>query len=148
MPASKATTVQEYLEALPAGRRAVVAAVRKVLRQHMPRGFQEALNWGAITYEVPLKRYPNTYNGQPLCYVALAAKKNYYSLYLMSAYGTSKDAAWLKEQFQKAGKKLDMGKACVRFKQLDDLPLDAVGQLVAAMSPEEWIARYEASRRQ
>jgi hypothetical protein len=147
MAVRKPATVKEYLDALPEDRRAVVAAVRKVIRRHLPKGFREALNWGAITYEVPLERFPNTYNGQPLCYVALAAKKNYYTLHLMPVYGNAKRAAWLKEQFDQAGKRLDMGKACVHFKQLDDLPLDAIGQLVAGTSPAEWIACYEASRR-
>ena len=146
MPKSPAATVQEYLDDLPEERRAVVSAVRDIVRRHLPRGYREAMNWGAICYEIPLERFPDTYNGQPLCYAALAAQKNHYALYLMCVYGDPKLAAWLKKEFEKAGKKLDMGKSCLRFKRLEDLPLEAIGQLVARVPPEKYIAHYEASR--
>jgi hypothetical protein len=147
MVQSKAATVKEYLDELPADRRAVVSAVRKVIRRHLPAGYREAMNWGVITYEIPRERFPDTYNGQPLCYVALAAQKNYYVVHLMCVYGNAAKTAWLKEEFKKAGKKLDMGKACIRFRRLEDLPLDVIGQAVAGTTPEQYIAIYEASRK-
>lgn len=147
MVMSKAATVEKYLEELPEERRAVVASVREMVLRNLPKGYRETMNWGMITYEVPLERYPETYNGQPLCYVALAAQKNYYALYLTSVYQGASAAEWLKDAFKKAGKKLDMGKSCLRFKKLEDLPLDVVGQVVASSPPEDFIAKYEASRR-
>ncbi len=146
MVQSKAATVSEYLKELPDDRRAVVAAVRKVIRRNLPAGYREAMNWGVITYEIPLKRYPNTYNGQPPTYIALAAQKNHFALYLMTAYGDSDLAAWLKDEFRKAGKKLDMGKSCLRFRKLEDLPLDVIGQFTAKVTPEQYIARCETYR--
>ena len=146
MARSNATTVQEYLDELPDDRRAVVAAIRELILRHLPAGYRESMNWGMISYEVPLERYPNTYNGQPLGYIALAAQKNYYALYLMGVYQDAGQESWLKEQFKQAGKKFDMGKSCLRFRRLEDLPLEAIGQVVASISPEEYIARYEANR--
>ncbi len=147
MVQSAAATVAEYLDELPPERRAVIAAVRKVIRRNLPKGYQEVMNWGVITYELPLKRYPDTYNGQPLCYAGLAAQKNYYALYLMGCYGDRRLAQQLRDAFTQAGKKLNMGKACVRFKSLDQIPLDAIGRIIAAVPPERYIAAYEKSRR-
>jgi hypothetical protein len=144
---SRAATVQEYLDELPEERRAVVTAVREVILAHLPPGYREAMNWGVINYEVPLERFPDTYNGHPLTYVALAAQKNYFALHLMCVYGDAGLEAWLREEFRKAGKKLDMGKACVRFRRPEDLPLDAIGRLVGRVTPEQYVARYEASRK-
>ncbi len=146
MTRSSATTVSAYLKQLPAERRAVIAAVRDVIRRHLPAGYQERINYGMIAYEIPLERYPETYNRQPLCYAGLAAQKNHCALYAMCA-GDSRKAAWLKKEFEKAGKKLDMGKSCIRFQSADDLPLDIIGQLIASFTPEQWIAIYEASRK-
>jgi uncharacterized protein YdhG (YjbR/CyaY superfamily) len=143
----KAKTVSEYLEGLPPERREVVSKVRSVIKKHLPKGYEEFLNWGIITYGIPLKRYPDTYNGQLLCYAGIAAQKNHYSLYLMAAYGDPKQAQYLKDEFKKRGKKLDMGKSCVRFKQLDDLPLDVVGHVIASTPMEKYIQVYEASRK-
>jgi hypothetical protein len=94
-----------------------------VVRRHLPRGYREVVNWGMICYEIPLKPYPTTYNGQPLCYAAVAAQKNYYTVHLMCAHDP-KQQRWLKAGFEKAGKKLDMGKACIRFRRVEDLPLE------------------------
>ena len=147
MAASAAATVDEYLESLPPERRAVVSAVRDVILRNLPQGYRETMSFGMIGYGIPLERYPNTYNRQPLAYAALAAQKNHYALYLMSAYQDSDDEARLRRDFAEAGKKLDMGKSCIRFRALDDLPLDAIARAIAAVPPEEHIARYEASRR-
>ncbi len=147
MVQSKATSVDEYLEELPPKRREVVSEVRQVILENLPEGYEEAMNWGMISYQVPLRRYPDTYNGKPLGYLALAAQKRHFSLYMMGVYGDPAQEARLKDGFQKAGKKLDIGKSCVRFRELDDLPLALIGELVAGTTPEEMIALYEASRR-
>ena len=147
MARSNATTVQEYLEELPEDRRAVISAVRDVILENLPEGYQECLSFGMIGYVLPLERYPDTYNGQPLAYVALAAQKNHYAVYLTCTYQDPEKEAWFRDAYQQAGKKLDMGKSCVRFKKLQDLPLDVIGQAVASTPPEDFIASYEAARR-
>jgi uncharacterized protein YdhG (YjbR/CyaY superfamily) len=141
------TTVSEYLGTLPDERRAVIETVRKVIRHNLPTGYREAVSWGAIAYEIPLKRYPNTYNGKPLAYVCLASQKNYCALYLMGVYQVPALAAKLKAAFAAAGKKADMGKSCIRFRTADDLPLETIGKLVAGTSVEAFIKQYEASRK-
>ena len=143
---SRATTVAEYLDELPAERRAVVAAVRDLVLRHLPAGYQEAMAFGMIGYAIPLADYPNTYNKQPLAYVGLAAQKRHYALYLMGVSQDGEDEARLREAFARAGKRLDMGKSCLRFASLDDLELDAVAAVVASTAPAEFIARYEALR--
>jgi hypothetical protein len=143
----RAATVKEYLAWLPEDRRKVISKVRSVIRKHLPKGYEEKVTYGVISYQVPLKTLPDTYNGQPLCYAALAAQKNHNALYLMGAYGDAKQRAELEQAFKTAGKKLDMGKACVRFKSADDLPLPAIGKLIAAVPPAKYIATYEASRK-
>ncbi len=147
MASSEAKSAEEYLAELPPERRAVLAKVRAVILEHLPDGFVEAMNWGMISYEVPLKTYPQTYNGRPLMYAALAAQKRHCAIYLMCAYADSAVEARLRADFEKAGKKLDMGKSCVRFRKLDDLPLEAIGRAVAAKSVADYIAAYEESRR-
>jgi hypothetical protein len=147
MAYSTAATVEEYLAGLPPERREAVTAVRKMVRKHLPKGYTETMAFGMIGYGIPLSRYPNTYNKQPLSYVAIAAQKNYCSLYLMSAYTGSDDDRDLKAAFAAAGKKLDMGKSCIRFKRVEDLPpLEAIGEIIARTPPDEYIRRYEAAR--
>lgn len=146
MVRSEATTVRDYLDALPPERRAVVEAVRETILDHLPGGYRETMNWGMISYEVPLERYPDTYNGQPLAYAALAAQKSHFALYLHCAYADPERAERLREGFARAGKKLDMGKSCVRFKRLADLPLDVIGETIASTPPESFIATYERAR--
>jgi hypothetical protein len=142
----KSTTVAEYLASLPDDRRDVISRLRALVKKHLPGGYKEQIGWGVITYAVPLETLPDTYNGEPLCYAAIAAQKNYYSLYLMGAYGDARQAAWMADEFKKRGKKLDMGKACVRFKALDDLPLDVIGEVIASKPMEKYIEMYQASR--
>lgn len=141
-----AATVEEYLAQLPPDRRAVVAEVREMVRRHIPNGYEEAMAFGMIGYGIPLSRYPDTYNRQPLGLVAIAAQKNYYSLYLMCAYADSEDERAIREAFAKAGKKLDMGKSCIRFKRVEDIPLEAIGEVIARTPPEKYIAIYERAR--
>jgi uncharacterized protein YdhG (YjbR/CyaY superfamily) len=139
-----ATTAAEYLAQLPEDRRAVVSAVRKMVKRHLPRGYEEQAAWGMLTYTVPLARSGPTYNGQPLCYAGIAAQKNHYALYLMGAYMDPALTKRLQAAFKAAGKKLDMGKSCVRFKSLDAIPLDALGSIVAALPMKQFIERYQA----
>lgn len=147
MPSSKAPTVEAYLAELPPERRSVMKTVRDVVRKNLPKGYEETMNWGMISYELPLERYPDTYNGQPLSYAALAAQKSYFALYLPFVYQDAEQAAWLKEEFRKAGKKLDMGKSCLRFKRVDELPLDVIAKAIASTPPERFIEKHEAVRR-
>lgn len=147
MARSEVSTVEEYLAELPAGKREAVEGVRATILENLPPGYSETMNWGMISYEVPLETYPDTYNDRPLGYLALAAQKNHCSLYMMAVYADPEQEARLKEGFERAGRKLDMGKSCVRFRELDDLPLDVIGELVASTSPEEMIALYRKSRK-
>lgn len=143
----KAASPEAYLKKLPEERRKVVAALRKLVLRHLPKGYEEAVRYGMLTYEVPLSRFPKTYNKQPLMYLGLSAQKNYYALHLMCLYGESERKKKFVAAFKKAGKKLDMGKACVRFKALDDLLLDAVAEAVASVPLEAYLKVYEASRK-
>ena len=146
MVQSKATTVKEYLDELPADRRKEIAKVRSVVRKSLPKGYRETMNWGMISYEIPLERYPDTYNKQPLAYAGLAAQKNVNTLYLTGSYGDPKQRERLEDAFKKSGKKMDMGKSCLHFRSADDLPLDAIGKIIASTPPEKMIAIYEAVR--
>ncbi len=132
-------TVKEYLAWLPEDRRKPIEAVRKVILKNLPKGFVESMGYGMITYEVPLAVYPDTYNKKPLMYAALGSQKNYMAAYLMCGYGNPKIAAELKAGFEKAGKKLDAGKSCIRFNKLEDLALDAIGKAVASCSLENYL---------
>ena len=146
MVRSAAQTPEAYLAELPDERRQVVTQLRKLIQQHIPDGYVESVNWGMLTWEVPLERYPDTYNGQPLGYVSLAAQKNGYSLYLLGPYGDPEQLAALKAGFAKAGKKLDMGKSCVRFRKPEDLDLETIGKVIASTPPDRFIAQHEAGR--
>lgn len=147
MVKSKATSVEEYLEELPSDRRQVIAKIRDLILENLPEGYRESMSRGMISYEIPLERYPDTYNGKPLGYIALAARKNHNALYLMSLYMDREREQWLKEQFKEAGLKPDMGKSCVRFKSMDDLPLEAISWLVADTPPDTFIEAYETGRK-
>lgn len=145
-PAADVTTPSQYVASLPADRARTISTVRDFVGQHIPPGYEECLVWGTIGWVIPLSRYPDTHNQQPICYVALSSQKNYCSLYLMGAFWSEQQFAELKAAFKAAGKKLDMGKCCVHFETPDDLPLPAIGKLIAEISSERWIAMYEASR--
>jgi hypothetical protein len=143
---SGAETPEEYLESLPEGRRKAIAEVRQTILDNLPEGYEEAMQYGMLSYVIPLERYPETYNGQPLGYVSLASQKNYMSLYLMGIYGEVDGRNWFEAEAEKRGAKLDIGKACVRFRRLEDLPLDLVGEAVARIGVEDFIDKYERSR--
>jgi len=137
------TDVSKFLEQLPSSRKDDVVRVRNVIRKNLPKGYEEVVVKKMLVYQVPLSRYADTYNGHPLWYVALALQKAYLSLHLVSIYFDPVQTAKLRD----AGKKLDMGKACIRFKRADDLPLDAVGEIIAATPVDRWVAIAEAARR-
>ena len=147
MAVSEAATVDAYLEEQPPERRAALQKVREVIRHNLPKGYEEGMGWGMISYTLPLAKHPDTYNGQPLCYAGLAAQKKHLALYLTGAYADPKVEKSLRTGFAKAGKKLDIGKSCIRFKSVDDLALDVIGQAVAAVPPDAFIARYVAARK-
>ena len=147
MARSDAATPEAYLEELPEDRAAVVAKVREVVRDNLPEGYEEAMAHGMIAYQIPLERYPDTYNGEPLMYVALAAQKNHYALYMHGIYMDEDAGRDFREGWEASGKKLDMGKSCVRFKRLEDVPLDVVAAAVAGCPVEDFLARYEAVKK-
>jgi hypothetical protein len=145
-PAPHVKTPAQYIASLPADRAKTIATVRAFVNKHIPRGYDECLVWGTIGWAIPLSRYPDTHNDQPLTYVALSSQKNHCSLYLMGPLLSPSQLPRLKTAFKSAGKKLDMGKCCVHFESPDELPLDAIGKLISAISSEKWIVLYEQSR--
>ena len=147
MVKSTAKTVEDYLNTLPEDRREAISKVRQVVLKNLPEGYVETMNWGMISYEIPLERYPDTYNKQPLGIAGLASQKNNMTLYLMSVYSDPKTTNWFQEQFKASGKKLDMGKSCVHFKKIDDLPLEVIAETIRRCTVEEYIKRYEQSRK-
>ena len=154
---SKASSVAGYLRSLPDDRRAAIAAVRKVILDNLDAAYEEGMQYGMIGYYVPHRVYPKGYHcdpTQPLPFAALASQKNYMSLYLMSVYcgcvdgsPANRHAEWFREAWAKSGKKLDMGKACIRFKRADDLPLDVIAQAIRRVPAAMYIEFCEASRK-
>ena len=144
MVTSAAKTVDAYLAELPPERREAMTALRMLIRKHLPEGYTEAMTWGMPVYEVPLSHYTDTYNKKPLAYVAFAAQKNSYSLYLMAVHEDGLHERRLRAAAAEMGMKLDMGKCCVRFKRLDQLPLDVIGELIASVPVDAYIALHEA----
>ncbi len=144
MVSSSATTPAAYLASLPPERRKVIAAVRKLVKSRLPKGFVESMNWGMLAYEVPLTRYPDTYNKQPLMFLALAAQKNNYALYMTNVGAGTAQKKTLEAAYKAAGRKLDMGKSCLRFKTLEELPLEIIGDIIESTSVEDVIAAAEA----
>lgn len=144
---SEAAAVDEFLATLAGERREFVADLRRVILEHLPPGYEEQVLYGMLSYVVPLERYPDTYNGQPLTYVALASQKNHVSLHLYSVYMDPEQEATFVEAFTAAaGRKPNMGKSCVRFKALNDVPDDVIAATVAATSVDDFIAMYERAR--
>ena len=142
MVTSKATTIEEYFAELPDDRRDAIAEVREVILENLPDGYVEAMSWGMITYEIPLETFPDTYNKKPLLYAALASQKNHMAVYLHSIYMNDDDADWFKQRYLDTGKKLDMGKSCVRFKRIDQLPVELIGEAIAKVTVDEFLDYY------
>ena len=144
---SRVATFKQYLAELPADRRTAIAAVRKVILKNLDKDFEEGMQYGMIGYYVPHRLYPVGYHcdpKQPLNFAALASQKNYMSLYLMCEYGSTGEANWFQQEWAKTGKKLDMGKSCIRFKKLDDLALDVIGEAIHRVSAKKFIEHYES----
>jgi len=143
---SSATTVEEYLAELPEDRKAAIEAARQVILKNLPEGYEEVMNWGMITYQVPLETYPDTYNKKPLMYAALAAQKNHIAVYLTAIYMNEKASQEFETAYRATGKKYDVGKSCVRFKELVDLPLELVGEIIASLQVSEFVERVKEAR--
>ncbi len=141
---SEAKTVDEYLAGLPEERREAISKVREVILENLPDGYEEAMNWGMIAYEVPLTTYPETYNGQPLMYAALASQKNHMAVYLTGIYMDEEERAKFEADYRATGKRFDVGKSCVRFRKLDDLPLPVIAEAIRCLPADEYVARVKA----
>jgi hypothetical protein len=146
MASSNAKTVDEYLASLPGDRRTAISAVRDTVNANLPQGYEEAMQYGMISWVIPLAVKPDTYNKQPLAIASLASQKGYMALYLLGVYGNKRVETWFRKAFSMAGKKLDMGKSCVRFKTLDALPLPVIGDVITKVPALELIAAHDAAR--
>jgi len=140
------TTPQEYLASVPDDRRALIDTIRGAILGHLPNGFEETIEFKMLSYVVPLERFADTYNRRPLPVVSLANQKQYVSLYLMGIYADEAEREWFVDAWAAAGKKLNMGKSCVRFKRLDEVPLDVIGEAVARVSVDDIINAHERAR--
>jgi hypothetical protein len=145
----KPSTVEEYVAALPPDRREAIQAVRETVNRNLPKGYEEGIQYGMIGWYVPHSIYPAGYHCDPsvaLPFAGLASQKNHMSFHVMSVYGSSKERAWFEAAWAKTGKRLDMGAACVRFRRLEDVALDVLGQAVARTPVAEWVRVYEGLR--
>jgi uncharacterized protein YdhG (YjbR/CyaY superfamily) len=138
---STATTITEYLAGIQEDRRGAIDKVRETILENLPEGYEEVLNWGMITYQVPLEVYPETYNKKPLMYAALANQKNHMAVYLTGIYMDEELNQDFEKKYRKTGKRYDVGKSCVRFRKLDDLPLELIGESIGAIGMDEFIKR-------
>jgi uncharacterized protein YdhG (YjbR/CyaY superfamily) len=146
MATSAASTVDEYLAELPDERRKAIAAVRDAILRYLPEGYEETMQYGMISYIIPKSRYPETYNGQPLALASLANQKNHMAIYLNNVYSEPGSKDWFRDEYAKTGKKLDMGQSCVRFRKLENLPVQLIGRAIARTSVDDFIAGYEKGR--
>lgn len=144
---SEVKTPKEYLDSLPEDRKEALSELRKVILKNLPKGFEECINYGMLGYVVPHSKNPNGYHCDPklpLPFMAIASQKNFVALYHMGIYADQKLLQWFTDEFPKHSKaKLDMGKSCIRFKKLDQIPYKLIGELVSKISPEKWIDTYE-----
>ncbi len=144
---SEATTVKAYLAELPPDRRKAIAAVRAVMLKNLPKGYEEGIQYGMIGYYVPHSVYPPGYHcdpKQPLPFAGLASQKNHMAIYLMCVYSDPKQEAWFRKAWAKTGKKLDMGKSCVRFRKIEDVALEVIGEVIRRVPAKKFIAQYES----
>lgn len=139
---STSETVSEYIGNLPVDQAAVVSGLRSIVLASLPQGYVETMAWGMICYEVPLSILPDTYNKQPLVYIGLAAQKRYFSLYLMNIYQDANALELLKAAYAASGKRLDMGKSCIRFKKLEDLDLEVIKRIIGMTPMESFVQAY------
>jgi len=138
---SDAKTVDQYISELPPERKEAIQKVRQTILENLPEGYEEVMNWGMISYEIPLETYPDTYNKKPLMYAALASQKNHMAVYLSGIYLSEKARQDFETAYTATGKRFDVGKSCVRFRKLDDLPLKLIGKAIASVSVEELVNR-------
>lgn len=142
---SKATSVTQYLAELPADRRAAIEEVRRVVKQHVDASVEEGMQYGMISFHIPHRIFPDGYHcdpKQPVPYVALASQKNYMAIYMMFAYVGSGVDAWIRKEYAKAGRRLDMGKCCLRFRTLDDLDLEVVAEAIRRLPATTHLENY------
>lgn len=144
---STSDPVDDYLIPLVEERKEAISMVRNTILENLSVGYEETVQHRMLAYVIPLEAYPVTYNKLPLVYAALASQKNYMSVYLMDIYGDKENERWFVERYKANGKKLDMRKSCVRFKKLEDLLVDRIGEAIARTLLAEYIWVYEASRR-
>ncbi|MEM9415692.1 MAG: DUF1801 domain-containing protein [Planctomycetota bacterium] len=143
---SKATTAAQYLKELPEDRRKAISKLRSVIKKNLPKGIEEGIQYGMIGYFVPHKLYPNGYHcdpKQPLPFASIASQKNHMALYTMTVYSDPKINKWFTKAWKDAGHKLDMGKSCIRFKKIEDVPLDVVAELFTKVDVKQYIQMYE-----
>jgi uncharacterized protein YdhG (YjbR/CyaY superfamily) len=144
---SKAATVDQYIAGLPEDRKKVVSELRKVIKKNLPKGFEECMGYGMIGYVIPHSLYPAGYHcnpSVPVPFMNLASQKNFVAVYNMGVYGDPKLLKWFTDEYAKAGVgKLDMGKSCIRFKNMDKVPYDLIGRLASKISPKQWLEFYE-----
>lgn len=146
---SKEKTATDYIASLPDDRAEIIAAVRNEILKNLPKGFEETMQYGMISYVVPHKLYPDGYHCNPdeaLPFMSLASQKNHIALYHMGIYAGPLHDWFVKEWKKVTDKKLDIGKSCIRFKKPDDVPVKLIGKLSAKMTPQQWIKQYEAAR--
>lgn len=144
-----AASANDYVASLPPERKQAISALRALIKKHLPKGYVESTQYGMISYVVPLSTYPDGYLGKkdvPLPYICLASQKQHMAVYLMCVYGDAKLSQWFASAWKKTGKKLDMGKSCLRFKALDDLALDVLGEAIGRVSVKDYVALYESNR--
>lgn len=144
---SQAKSVEAYLSELPDNRRSAIGTVRKIILENLPDGYEEVMNWGMICYQIPLARYPDTYNKKPLMYAALASQKNHMAVYLSGIYSSEESRRKFERAYKATGKRFDVGKSCVRFRKIEDLPLDLIGKAIAEFSVDEMIHLAKTARR-
>ena len=142
MVSSSATSVDSYLAELTPERSRDVAKLRELCLNHLPAGLEEAMNWGMISYQVPFSTVEQTYNSQPLLFAAIASQKQYISLYLMSIYAFDEAREMFESDWRASGMKLNVGKACIRFRNLDSAPLDVIQRALGQVTVEEYVSRY------
>ena len=132
-------TPEDYVSSLDPARQELVGAIRSAVNNSIQDGFNEIIDFGMISWVVPLERFPNTYNGHPTMYISLASQKNYVSLYLMAIYADAELSGWFQAEYAKLGRKPNMGKSCVRFKKLEDVPLDLIREAAGMFSVDGYL---------
>ncbi|MCP3976647.1 MAG: DUF1801 domain-containing protein [bacterium] len=143
---SDAKSVEDYLAELPTDRFEAITQLRELILERIPDGYEEAMNWGMITYQVPLSTYPDTYNEKPLMYAALASQKNHFAVYLSGIYQEDGKRDSFLEAYKETGKRLDVGQSCVRFRKIDDVPFEVIGDAIAAIPVSEFVSVAKAAR--